>query len=278
MTVKSSPIVHALPYPVLEAGNLSFPEGGYEPSVEMGKDGCSVTIEHKIFGAPFIENLIKEGVVEFYCLFSVPKSGIRKLYKTKKKGKIEWEDSTVGESPKLRPILIYTGEDKEYEFTKECGVAELWQGRKAILPKGARLARGGFLNVKASEYHFLRFTKDETYDRGSFNVEASTEDGFYFKISAAPDVFNFVQKNGMDQPLRSTILTAVVAQCFSILKYKYKETDDNSNEGFSNLKILSANLEEEYGHDWNDEEFDPMKAATKLYPFKVPSSGQEEDE
>jgi hypothetical protein len=277
MSIQSSPIVHALPYPVLEAGNLSFPEGNYEPIVKMCEDGCSVEITHQISGAPFIEKLIDKGLVEYCCLFSVPKSGIRRLYKTEVTGKIEWVDTIVGESPKLRPILIYTGEDKKIKFTKECGVAELWLGKTITLPKGARLARGKFLNVNSSECQFLRFAKIPELPRGTFNVEANTEDGFYFMVKSSPDVFHFVQRPEMESALRSGLLTAVVAQCFSILKIDYNESDDNSIESFPNLKILSSKLMAEYGYDWNDEEFDPMLAATNLYPFQVPYSVEEDD-
>ena len=277
MSVKSSPIVHALPYPVLEAGNLSFPDGSYEPKVEIGQDGHSIAIEHNITGAPFIERLIEEGVVGFYCLLSIPKSSVRKLYKTDRAGVIKWEKDIVSEPPKLRPILVYTGEDKEYTLTEECGVAELWQGKTLMLPKGARLARHHFLNVNSSEFSFLRFKKSDEYSRGMIDVKASTEEGFYFTITAALDIFNFVQRGGND-PLRSTILTAIVARCFSILKEEYQENEDDSNDSFPNLKILSAKLEQECGFDWNDDNFDPMFAATKLYPFQVPYEKNMDDE
>ena len=279
MPVKATNIVYALPYPALEAGNLSFPQGSYEPEVRMREDGHSIEIEHRISGAPFIERLIEEGVVNYYCLFSVPKTGIRTLYKTAKVDKVSWEKSVVGQPPRLRPLLIYTGEDRKCKLTAKCGVANLWQGKSITLPKGARLARGEFLDVNNSEYSFLRFAKGngDEFKRGSFKVLPSNEDGFYFKIEAAPDVFDFVQKNGMDVALRAGILTGIVGQCFSILKYKYKETDEDSND-FPNLRTLSSKLESEYGSDWNDDDFDPMFAATTLYPLQVPSTVIDDDE
>lgn len=277
MAMKPNPIVHALPYPALEAGNLSFPKGDYDPIVTMGNDGRSVEIEHKVSGAPFIEKLIEQNEIEYYCLFSSPKSGVRKLFNTTQKGEIRWEDSIVGEPPKLRSILIYTGEEKEYTLTKECGVAPLWQGKKIMLPKGARLARGSFLYVNASENKFLKFEAGEGYKPGSFKIEPRTEGGFHFCVIAAQDVFNFVQKHGIEDALRGGILTGVAAQCFSILQHDYRETEEDSNE-FSNLKALSNKLEHEFGCDWNDDEFDPTLAATTLYPIRVPRAEQEEED
>ena len=276
MSTKSSPIVYALPYPVLEAGNLSFPDGIYDPKIEMGQDGYSAKIEHHISGAPFIDKLIEEGVVGFYCLLSVPKASVRRLDETSQIGEITWEKDIVSEPPKLRPILVYTGEDKEYTFTEKCGVAELWQGKTINLPKGARLARGSFLNVDSSECSFLRLNKSENYSRGTIDVEASEENGFSFVITAAPDIYKFVRSGGND-PLRLAILTAVVARCFSILKKHYKENQTDGNDNFSNLKLLSAKLKKEYDCDWNDENFDPMLAATKLYPFQTQNENLDDE-
>ena len=272
MPAKSTTIVHALPYPVLEAGNLSFPQGNYDPNVQMQDDGCSIEIEHRISGAAFIEKLIEEGVVQFCCLFSVPKTGVRIMYQTKRKAIIQWESSIVGQPPRLRPMLVYTGNDKQYKLTKGCGVASLWQGKEITLPKGARLARGSFLDVNNSECSFLRFSKDKKLEQGICTVSPNHEDGFYFTIKAAPDVFNFIQKKGMDVALRSGILTGVVGQCFSILKYEYSDSNDDYQE-FQNLKTLSAKLEKEFGEDWNSDNFDPMLTATTLYRFQVPNEG-----
>lgn len=162
MTVKSRPVSRALPYPALEAGNSSFPKGRYEPEITEGRDGRSVEIHHKIFGAPFIEKLIEEGKVGFYCGFSVPKAGVRKLHETGRKGKIEWEDSIIGEPPKLQPAVIYTGEDMKHTLTEQCGVAESWQGKTITLQKGARLARGRVPKANASRCPSMTYRELES--------------------------------------------------------------------------------------------------------------------
>ena len=273
MSMKASPIVHALPYPALEAGNLSFPTGEYKVSTQVGKDGYSVEVEHQISGAPFLESLIADGVAQFGCLFSIPKVGVRRLDLTDtKKQTICWDTSILGEPPKLRPVLLYTGAEREYKFTKKHGVAEIWQGKKALLPEGAKLARASFFNITSSEYHFLRFKNKPEYASGSFNVEANTEEGFYFNILAAQDVYDLVQNPGKDAALRLAVLTSAVSRCFEILKEKYREREDDSNESLSNLTILREKLNTEYGCDWNDEDFDPCLAASKLYPIQIPAS------
>ena len=286
MSMKSSPIVHALPYPALEAGNLSFPEGQYEADANISKDGRSVEIEHKISGAAFIENLIEDGLVKFACQLSIPKAGVRRLLITERKGVVELDESIMGEPPKLRPVALYYNERieniddaNEYELTEGCGVAEIWQGKKVRLLNGTRLARGDFLNITPSEYHFIRVKTSEDYDPGTFSVKPNTEEGFYFTVHAAPDVAKFIKNYGKDKTLRNSILTGVVGQCFSILKQDSDGSEEYSMEAFPNLVILSDKIKSQFDYDWTDKDnFDPMRVATMMYPIEVPKMLSDEDE
>ncbi len=276
--MKASPVVHALPYPSLEEGNLSFPEGEYEAEAIMGKDGRSVEIEHIISGAPFIENLVEQGLVQFSCQLSIPKAGVRRLIETERRGRVELDEALMGEPPKLRPVMLYVGDDKEHEFTEECGVAEIWQGKKITLQKGAKLARGNFFNITPSEYHFIRVRPSKERDPGTFSVRPNTEDGFFFRVEAAIDVDKLIRNPGKDKALRYSVLTGVVGRCFSILREDYASEED-SIEAFPNLKILSDKLKWEFGCDWTDKDnFDPMLAATMMRPIEVPKSLSDEDE
>ena len=138
----SSPIVHTLPYPTIEDGSISFPDGKYSINAER-KAVNKVDLVHEITGAPFLSKLIDNGDAKFGCLVSVPKTGYRKLDTCdSNKQKIEWELGITGEAPKLKPVLIYTNDDKEFKLSKDDGVADIWQGKKIVIPKGARLARG----------------------------------------------------------------------------------------------------------------------------------------
>lgn len=278
--MKKNSLIRALPYPALEAGNLSFSEGDYEVDAVTGKSNYSVEITHKISGVPFFEKLINDGVAKFGCFLSISKAGIRRLdLSDTDKQIVEWSRDILGETPKLLPVLLYTGDEKEYTLTKEDGVAKIWQGKKISLPKGARLARYNYLNVNSSEYGILRFKQEEKHPKGSFTVEANTEEGFYFNVKVAPDIFHFVQASGGKDKLRQAILTNAVARCFEILKNDYKETEDTNIEAYGNLKDLSAKLVDECDYDWNDERFDPSGIATQLYPIRIPdASDGEEDE
>lgn len=278
--MSSAAIIHTLPYPALEAGNLSYPDGKYEAAIKMGDDGRSVKITHKITNAPFLESLITEGTAQFGCYLSVPKVGVRQLHlcQPKKHGQeMKWEDEINAEAPKLRPVLLYTGNERKHSLTKKDGVAEIWQGKEISLPEGAKLARGDFLTINSTEYALLRPRLNEEYEPGTFNVKPDTEGGFYFAVDAAPDIFSLLQLK-QDPSLRQAILAAVVGQCFAILQKDYSEDDDNSIEDFPNLKVLRQKLQNELDCDWNDEGFDPLLAATRLYPVSISSPHDQEEE
>ena len=61
----------------------------------------------------------------------------------------------------------------------------------------------------------------------------------------------------------------VVTACFSILQKKY--TEDDGEEGWKsyfNLRQLAELLEDNNCGHWSDEDFDPLEAATALYPYQ----------
>ena len=179
-------------------------------------------------------------------------------------------------------MLLYVGEDIEYKLTGDCGVAEVWQDRRIPLPNGARLARGDYFNVTPSDHALIRFKENTDYDRGVFTVSENSEDGFYFSVQAATDVHRFVRAPSENKDLRAAILTGIVARCFSILQERYKPSEVDEYESviddFPNLKVLSAKMIEKLEHDWTDDNFDPMLAATMMYPAQVPALQATEDD
>ena len=138
---KVSHLVRALPYPSIEAGNFSFPEGEYDVRFDTS-DGVSVELTHQIRNASFLQDLITRGKAKFGCLVSVPLTSYRKLnLSDSSKQIVKWELSVVGEPPMLCPVVVCLEEIK-HTFGQDDGVAEIWQHTEVVIPKGARLARG----------------------------------------------------------------------------------------------------------------------------------------
>ena len=275
--------MRSLPYPAIEDGNFSFPKGSYHATVEsIDNAATTIVLRHEISGAPFIEELIAQGKAEYACLVSVARTGYRKLHTTHASEQaISWDPGVAGAPPILGPLVLYTGKDFSHTFRDEDGVAKIWQQKTIELPTGARLARAAYLHAVASIGSLITVRCDEDMQNGSFTIAANTNEGFYFSLNAAADIFKFIQNPQENNNLRASILTHAVSQCFNILQRDYsasggEEAEDDQWRQYSNLAALSDWLKSEALPHWSEEDFDAVAVATRLYPIQLPKSNEEE--
>ncbi|MYA96676.1 MAG: hypothetical protein F4X91_09760 [Nitrospinae bacterium] len=274
-------IVRSLPYPIIEEGNLSYPNGEYQVETTPQQDGVSVLLNHTVKGAAFLERLVSERKAKYGCLVSVPLTGYRKLHLSDEASqRVEWDMGVVGEPPMLRPVVVSVTETS-CMLGPEDEVAEAWQGREIAIPKGARLALQSYLRPTSSLHHLLHVVQEPNFRDGCFEVKPCEEEGFYFKVHAASDLFPFLQNSGGHAKHRGSVLTHVVCRCLEILARDYSEPDedggDNSKwEAFPNLRSLASELEKNELPIWEEDGFSADKVATQLYPHNPPNSEDEE--
>ena len=280
----NSDVVRSFPFPVLEEGNLSFPDGEYAPEIKTNEnDDCSVTINHRVTKAPFVERLVGCGEATCCCTVSIPVTGYRKLF-TSPDGfeqTIQWDSEWVGEPPVLRPLIVCK-ESTSHIFEKDDGVHELWVGRKITFSKGAKIALGPALRPVSSIQSLLSIEKDETLSPGCLRIEACPDQGFYFCVKVASNLFGFLQNpGGGDRNKHSrSILIHAVSSCFAVLsKDSQNENSENGDGGgwgeYSNLRALAGDMESKNLPLWDEDGFCPEVAATALYPHLVPKSDEE---
>lgn len=272
--------VRSLPYPVLEDGNLSYPEGEYTVAIALQADGKSVTVHHRVKAAPFLDRLLAEDKARYGCLVSIPLTGYRRLHLSRDVNQlVEWGINVVGEPPMLRPIIVSVAEIS-CKLGPEDGVKEAWQGRQITIPKGARLAVHDYLRATASLSQLLEIVKAPHLRDGSFEVEPCAEEGFYFKVSVASDLFSFLQNAGGREEHQGSIFTHIVSRCFEILKQDYGQGEEDEEgtawEPFRNLLALSEELKRRNLQVWYQEDFSADKVATELYPHRLPQPELEE--
>ena len=276
-------VIHSLPYPSIEAGNISFPEGRYGVDVRSLPNGTSIQITHHLENAPFIENLIKRERAQYGCLLSVPITGHRKLSLCSKPiHSIEWDIGIIGEPPIIRPIIVAL-DSFEHEFSIADGVAEILIGKKINIPKGARLARGPYLRSESSLQSLLDIRQNDELPDGCFTVSPIPDHGFRFEVQVASDVHEFLSLNKGSQ-LYQSIGAHMVSMCFVILQNDqgYGEDDNGITreygkwEEHSNLRMLSGLLEEKGLLHWSDDDFKPDEVAMTLHPLELPRTMEEE--
>ena len=281
MIAQAGELVRSLPYPAIEDGNLSYPDGEYRVETTPQQDGVSVLLNHAVKGAAFLERAISEGKAEYGCLVSVPLTGYRRLHLSDDaRQRVEWDMGIVGEPPMLRPVVVSVAEI-HCTLGPDDGVAEAWQGREIKIPRGARLALKSYLRPTSSLHHLLHVEKGPDLPDGCFEVKSCEEEGFYFKVRAASDLYPFLQNAGGHEPHRRSVLTHVVSRCLEILARDYSGQDEEGEDGlkwesFRNLEALKNELEKHGLPIWDDDDFAADKVATQLYPHRPPELESEE--
>lgn len=270
----ASDVVRAFPYPVWEEGNLSYPEGVYEPKVQVHGDGCSATISHHMQGIDLVQRLISEGNAKYVCSVSVPVTGYRvAVYSDSVYQVVEWPPSEVGEPPYLRPYVVCTSA-VSCKLSEADGVSEAWIGRDLAIPAGAKLVLGPFFRTASSLQHLLKIIPDDTLMKGQLFVdEPCSTHGFYFVVKVSRDIYRFIQNPGVEQRQlqRRSILTHIVSCCFERLRrdYSNQSESDGGWRVHRNLLALAQDMENQDIVLWDDPDFIPEKAATAMYPHVV---------
>ncbi len=272
-------IVRVFPHPVLEEGNLSFPNGEYAPELQIGTDGYSAVVRHIVREAPFIERLVERKQAVCSCTVSIPITGYRRLFGADGlEQKIKLDDAQLGEPPILCPLIVCR-EEVRHTLSREDGVHQMWVNKEIRLEKGAKLAIGPAYRMMSSLQSLLSIEKDNSLQPGQIHVSSCSENGFYFNVRMASDLYAFVQKPGGEARYfhRSSILTHACSSCFALLAKESRDNEEGEEgwRSYANLRALAAEMESKGLNIWNTEDFSPEEAATAMWPHRIP--GQEEN-
>ena len=153
--------------------------------------------------------------------------------------------------------------------------------RELHIPKGARLALKNYLRPTSSLQHLLHVVRDQELPNGCFEVKPCDEEGFYFKIHTADDLFPFLQHAGESKAHRKSVLTHVASRCFEILARDYGRQDEEGEDGskwesFRNLVALAGELQRQGLPVWDEDGFAADKVSTQLYPHSPPMESESE--
>lgn len=264
----------AFPWPVLEAGNDSFPNGAYTVTCTDKDRGKSFELRHKVHGAALIEQWLQQEKLGFVCAVASPRSMYRTLHKSDTpKQLIAWQQDDLGEYPMFTPMVVARENIQHTAVAASDGLNQIWDGRELLLPKGARIVVGSTFKFKSGISGILDFNLDDSLAHGRFRVHHSLEDGFKFKVHLASDLYQHL-KHRRNELAGENIMVHIVSAALSILQREWSK--DNGEEGWKSLPNLVgfAGLLEQKGlRHWSDEDFQPELTATELYPHSLPMEG-----
>lgn len=280
LTEASSPsnAIRSHQFPVLEAGNISYPNGRYAVDFEPGSDRTSFVLRHRIEGAPLISRLLSEGKARYVCAISSPVSSYRRTHVSDTEAHaIRWDANDLGEPPLFTPMIVSVATCHLLLTRERDGVHGIWDQQTVSIETGSRLALGHVVQLRSSILQLLSLQLEKELGDGEFKVDPLTEGGFQFLVNLSPDLHRFLQFPGKDG-IRAHVMTHIVSACLALLKSEY--SGDNEDEGgwksYRNLQALADHLKSKGLPHWSDDDFRPEWVATKLYPHMLPKESEGE--
>ncbi len=275
----SSNAIRSHSFPVLEAGNLSFPNGRYTLEFEPGSDQTSFALRHRIEGASLISRLLDEGKARYVCAVSSPISSYRRTHVSRTASQqIEWNEHDLGEPPLFTPMIVSVESCRLLLSEQRDGVHRIWDQELVNITTGSRLALGHVVQLRSSILQLLSLHANQDLGDGEFYVDAETQQGFQFRVNLNPGLHAFLQFAGKDG-IRGHIMTHIVAACLALLQRDFHA--DSEEEGgwrsHRNLCAFADFLKRRNLPHWSDYGFQPEWVATKLYPHAVPKRPEEEE-
>ena len=266
-------------FPVLEAGNISFPSGRYSLEFEPGSDRASFVLRHRIEGAPLISRLLDEGKARYLCAVSSPISSYRRTHvSTTAAQRIQWSENDLGEPPMFTPMIVSVASCSFRLSEERDGVHGIWNARPVTITKGSRLALGYVVQLRSSILQLLSLHANKDLGEGEFHVDAETEQGFQFRVNLNPSLHTFLQFAGKDG-IRPHIMAHIVTACLALLQRDFHE--DSEDEGgwksHRNLRAFADFLRDRDLPHWSDDGFRPEWIATQLYPHALPEKPEAEE-
>lgn len=258
-------------FPVLEAGNFSFPNGRYIVRYEPLNDESSFNVIHRIENAKLINIFISKRLVKFVCTVSSPASSYRESHQSKtEEHVVSWDENDLGEPPLLTPMIVMS---EPYSLILDHSlheVHELWHKQKVDFQTGMKLAVGSVVHLRSSIQSLLTFHESKDLGMGQFHVKPEEQEGFSFRVELSSDLHQFLKYNNGD-PSRSHIISHITSVCYSILQSKYSNDDDEEGgwSSYSGLRAVADYLHSKGLPHWSDDGFVPELVATKLHPHKI---------
>ncbi len=256
----------ALPVLVEDGSRLDWPDAAYRPEVRL-RDGLA-RVEHRIERAPALERLLAEGAARWAIELRCPKTLLARINTSAEpRMEVRWEPHEVDGQVYLIPGLLAM-RDVRLETD---GLNDLWSGRAPLdMPGGWWLARGQPYPVKTLGETILSFREDRALPEGGMRVASDQGSGqIRFTVFLAPDVFPSVER---DRSMQVAGLIGVCALFPTVF-------GDDAEEHRALAEEIRGRLVEAGVRAWDDDGYDPARAATAIEPlFPLPELEPEFDD
>ena len=286
-------ISNNLGIPMLHESSLDYPTVTHESVVipnELGDEKISLMVKQSISDSNLIAQMLLNGQAKFAVEISSPYTIYRKIVKCEHKNGLSSEqvvdlcEELVEPPVYLRPLIIAElNSPLSIQLDKVHAVHKSWYGNKINILPGSILVRGQFWLPTSTMQSLVRIAKDEKGDLspGTYEVSDCNSDGFYFKVTMHPNLFEvFLNPGSYEQRDHcNSILSGALSTGFEILRREPEyQPDDESGAGLPPvLHILYKKMVREGIETWDSDNFRSELAATSLRPIALEKRSYDND-
>ena len=253
-----------------------WPDCIYEAEVEAVPGHSAWTIKHTLNGAPGVEAMLRTGD----AVYAVNTRCAETLY--------SWADTSTGQVTRIDvdPDLIGGGKLILYPGViaiRDCYMdptGTIWEGTSISVGQGQWLIQGAPLRIDSGDqFSPLRFRPDPGMEpEGSVRIETvQIHQDTLFIVRARTDRIDSLHK---DPPALIGCWATALAMLPTVAAYDISDRPDGSMtvEGSAVGRALLQRLQHEDIPLWNENEWDPIRAASIFIPLPKPSTDYEDDE
>ena len=272
-----------LDFPILRGDSSDFQaEIAYEVKAKQG-DG-KLYLRHSLKGRSFISNLLEQDKAKF---------SVRLLYRDSSERQHHLYDGSIlpmqegiisimqtipmdfSYAPEVMPSIIVL-EDVKITVNASSGLTDFWTpGESLFIPKHARIAIGSKLTFsKGDLFYLMEFVYEKELGDGEMEVKVREHAGEGeppVRLHCGKDVYDQLRKVRQEKPrsIDETIGSAIATQALCATYAYMQNLDQEENQiGGALLNHLQM-LEHKTGKSWEDEDFEPSLAATKMNPYTL---------
>jgi len=280
-----------LDFPVLQPDAGDFvPDLQYTVEA-INFNGTRLKIDHRLTGQSFISNLLKYRQAKFSVQLFYQDCSERQTYTCF--GEIDKENDQINATqdiplefsylPVINPSIVVM-EDTKLLLNEDSGLTDFWEvNTEYEIPAYSRVALHAKLTFASGDIsNLIRISVDEQMKPGTMHInvsEAANEGEAPVMLTCALDVFDELRLITKSPPqdareaMRSAMVTQALCAVYAYMHQKSKDSGDGEEYRAINgtLQAHHDELQAETGMSWNDENFDPSLAATKMHPYSIQS-------
>ncbi len=271
-----------LDFPVLQQDRTDFVEGvSYE--IEASQIDGNLKIEHRLNGQSFIRQLVKNGGAAFSASLFYRDSSERQNHSCKADDIVMQDNEIVARqtiqskfsyAPEITPSIIIL-KDKKISVNASSGLTDFWEQVKYFnIPKYSRIALGRKLTFTSSDgSKLMQRVLDENLSDGEMRVivnENAGEGEIPVSLFCGKSVHSELRRITPAKPsnavesMRSAIITQALCAVYAYM-HNLDEDCEVCGALLAHLEMLKNKTEE----SWENENFDPSLAATKMQPYVI---------